>query len=198
LGINVSINTNSVSTDITAPTRKVILVTGPSRSGKSEWAETLAMQTDKLVFYVATAKADPDDIEWLARIEQHQQRRPQSWTTLAVPLELAATIRQYSDLSFCLLVDSLGTWVANLLDQDSTVWERTVQELLDSLDQTAATVIFVAEETGWGIVPAYPIGRLFRDRLGYLVRQLGILAQPVYLVAGGHVLNLSALGSPLP
>ncbi len=187
-----------MSTDITASTRQIILVTGPSRSGKSEWAETLAMQTDKLVFYVATAKADPDDLEWLARIEQHQQRRPQSWTTLVVPLELAATIRQYSDLSFCLLVDSLGTWVANLLDQDSTVWERTVQELLDSLDQTAATVIFVAEETGWGIVPAYPIGRLFRDRLGHLVRQLGILAQPVYLVAGGHVLNLSALGSPLP
>ncbi len=187
-----------VSIDITASTRQIILVTGPSRSGKSEWAETLAMQTDKLVFYVATAKADPDDLEWLARIEQHQQRRPQSWTTLVVPLELAATIRQYSDLSFCLLVDSLGTWVANLLDQDSAVWERTVQELLDSLDQTAATVIFVAEETGWGIVPAYPIGRLFRDRLGHLVRQLGILAQPVYLVAGGHVLNLSALGSPLP
>jgi adenosylcobinamide kinase/adenosylcobinamide-phosphate guanylyltransferase len=187
-----------VSIDITASTRQIILVTGPSRSGKSEWAETLAMQTDKLVFYVATAKADPDDLEWLARIEQHQQRRPQSWTTLVVPLELAATIRQYSDCSFCLLVDSLGTWVANLLDQDSTVWERTVQELLDSLDQTAATVIFVAEETGWGIVPAYPIGRLFRDRLGHLVRQLGILAQPVYLVAGGHVLNLSALGSPLP
>jgi adenosylcobinamide kinase/adenosylcobinamide-phosphate guanylyltransferase len=100
-------------------------------------------------------------------------------------------------MSGCLLVDSLGTWVANLLDQDSTVWERTCANLLDSLKQTAATVIFVAEEAGWGVVPAYPLGRIFRDRLGELVRKLGIIAYPVYLVTGGHVLNLSALGSPL-
>jgi adenosylcobinamide kinase/adenosylcobinamide-phosphate guanylyltransferase len=69
--------------------------------------------------------------------------------------------------------------------------------LLDSLAPIAGTVIFVAEETGWGVVPAYPIGRLFRDRLGELVRKLGIIANPVYLVTGGHVLNLSVLGSPL-
>jgi adenosylcobinamide kinase / adenosylcobinamide-phosphate guanylyltransferase len=156
------------------------------------------MQTGKLVTYVATAKPDPNDLDWLSRIEKHQQRRPELWKTLVVPLELAATIREYSDISSCLLVDSLGTWVANWLDRDSVVWETTVQDLLNNLTQTAGTVIFVAEETGWGIVPAYPIGRLFRDRLGHLVRQLGILAQPVYLVAGGHVLNLSILGSPLP
>ena len=178
-------------------TRQIILVTGPSRSGKSEWAETLAMQTSKLVIYVATAKTDPDDIEWLSRIEKHQQRRPASWTTLLVPIDLAPTIREHSDASCCLLVDSLGTWMANLLEQDSSVWERTVQELWESLAQTESTVIFVAEETGWGVVPAYPVGRLFRDRLGQLVRQLGSMADTVYLVTGGHVLNLSALGSPL-
>jgi len=114
-----------------------------------------------------------------------------------VPVELAATIRSHSEINCCLLVDSLGTWVANLLDQDSTVWERTCANLLDSLKQTAGTVIFVAEEAGWGVVPAYPLGRIFRDRLGELVRKLGIIAYPVYLVTGGHVLNLSALGSPL-
>ena len=179
-------------------TSQVILVTGPSRSGKSEWAEMLAMQTGKVVIYVATASSDPNDVEWLARIEKHQQRRPSSWTTLLVPVELAATIREYSDSSCCLLVDSLGTWVANLLDQDSALWETTWQDLLDSLVESAGSVIFVAEETGWGIVPAYPIGRLFRDRLGEVVRKLGVISNPVYLVTGGHVLNLSALGSPLP
>lgn len=185
-------------TKTTTSTNHVILVTGPSRSGKSEWAETLAIGTGKRVIYVATAKTDLDDIEWLSRIELHQQRRPASWTTLEVPVEMAATIREYSDISCCLLVDSLGTWVTNLLDQDSTVWERTLQNLWDSLEQTAGTVIFVAEEAGWGVVPAYPIGRVFRDRLGQLVRQLGIIANPAYLVTGGHVLNLSTLGSPLP
>ncbi len=187
-----------MNTDVTSSTRPVILVTGPSRSGKSEWAETLAIQTGKQVIYVATAKADPDDLEWLARIDKHRQRRPTEWTTLLVPIELATTIQQYSDISCCLLVDSLGTWVANLLDRDSVVWEATCVDLLESLTQVAGTVIFVAEETGWGIVPAYPIGRLFRDRLGELVRRLAVIAKPVYLVTGGHVLNLSVLGSPLP
>ena len=186
-----------MNTNTAKSTSHVILVTGPSRSGKSEWAETLAMQTGKRVIYVATASSDPDDVEWLSRIDRHQRRRPREWTTLLVPVELAATIRSHSEINCCLLVDSLGTWVANLLDQDATVWERTCANLLDSLKQTAGTVIFVAEEAGWGVVPAYPLGRIFRDRLGELVRKLGIIAYPVYLVTAGHVLNLSALGSPL-
>lgn len=177
--------------------RQVILVTGPARSGKSEWAETLATQTGQQVIYVATAIALSHDVEWLARIEKHQQRRPTEWTTLLVPVELAATIRGYSDSRCCLLVDSLGTWVANLLDRDGADWDKTLQDLLESLVQTAGTVIFVAEETGWGVVPAYPIGRLFRDRLGEIVRKVGIISNTVYLVTGGYVLNLTALGSPL-
>ena len=184
-------------TDTTTSNRQIIVVTGPSRSGKSEWAETLAMQTNKRVIYVATAWADPDDVEWLSRIEKHQQRRPESWTTLLVPVELSAAIREYSDDRCCLLIDSLGTWVANRLDEDSTIWKRTLEDLLDSLAQMTGSVIFVGEETGWGIVPAYPSGRLFRDRLGELLRKLGIMADSVYLVTSGHVLNLSQLGSPL-
>ncbi|HAG82205.1 MAG TPA: bifunctional adenosylcobinamide kinase/adenosylcobinamide-phosphate guanylyltransferase, partial [Cyanobacteria bacterium UBA12227] len=60
---------------------QIILITGPARSGKSEWAETLAIQTGKAVIYVATAQAQPDDVEWLSRIEKHQQRRPREWKT---------------------------------------------------------------------------------------------------------------------
>jgi adenosylcobinamide kinase/adenosylcobinamide-phosphate guanylyltransferase len=175
---------------------KVVLVTGPSRSGKSEWAETLAAQSHKAVVYVATAIIDPKDSEWQQRIEQHQKRRPPNWTTLAVPEQLSATLADAKP-NTCLLVDSLGTWVANLLQQEDADWENTVNELLDTVDLVAAEMIFVAEETGWGVVPAYPIGRKFRDRLGSLVRHLGGISHTVYLVTGGHVLNLSLLGSPL-
>ncbi|MBW4681128.1 MAG: bifunctional adenosylcobinamide kinase/adenosylcobinamide-phosphate guanylyltransferase [Microcoleus vaginatus WJT46-NPBG5] len=186
-----------MNTEATLP-RRVTLVTGPARSGKSEWAETLAAQTGTSVIYVATAQRDPGDVEWQTRIEQHQCRRPAGWRTLEVPVELPATIRSFSQTDTCLLVDSLGTWVANLLDQDVGGWEKTLQDLLTSLDDVAGEVIFVAEETGWGVVPAYPLGRTFRDRLGQLVRRLGAIANPVYLVTGGHVLNLCVLGSPLP
>lgn len=175
---------------------QLILVTGPARSGKSEWAETLADRSGKPVFYVATAQLDPNDREWQSRIEQHRQRRPFTWQTLAVPIALAETIQTVPPNS-CLLVDSLGTWLANLLEQDDAAWSKTLETLLDSLRHATSDIIFVAEETGWGVVPAYPIGRLFRDRLGALTRQLGAIAHPVYLVTGGHVLNLSTLGVPL-
>lgn len=175
---------------------KLILVTGPSRSGKSEWAEQLAAHSNRKVTYVATAYIDPDDRDWQARIAQHQQRRPSDWTTQEVPRALSATIRA-ATVADCLLIDSLGTWVTNLLEKDEAAWQAVVEDVLLSLSQTKATVILVAEETGWGVVPAYPIGRLFRDRLGQLTRQLGAIADPVYLVTGGHVLNLSNLGTPL-
>lgn len=176
---------------------KVILVTGPVRSGKSEWAETLAVQSLKAVVYVATATENPSDPEWQKRIQAHQKRRPQSWETLLVPVELSASLADAKP-DTCLLIDSLGTWVTNLLDLDEVSWENTVAELLETVQLVAADLVFVAEETGWGVVPAYPIGRIFRDRLGSLVRQLGLLCDAVYLVAGGHALNLSVLGSPLP
>ena len=176
---------------------KIILVTGAARSGKSEWAEDLAINSGKAVVYIATAIQNPDDPEWQARIQKHQQRRPQDWITLSVPVELTAALAQ-SQPHTCLLVDSLGTWVANFLEDEDLVWENIVREFLEILPLVTADVIFVAEETGWGVVPAYPIGRKFRDRLGALVRQLGTICEPVYLVTGGHVLNLSLLGVPLP
>lgn len=178
-------------------TEKIVLVTGASRSGKSEFAEMLAQKSDYSIVYVATAKIDETDPEWQRRIEQHQQRRPQTWQTVMISDEgLAAYIAQASS-SQCLLIDSLGTWIANFLDQEPAQWEQTSELLLSNLKGSKAKIIVVGEETGWGVVPAYPVGRLFRDRLGYLSRQIANIADTTYLVAGGHVLNLSELGESL-
>lgn len=181
-----------------APAQKLILVTGPTRSGKSEWAEhlvaELAAASERCITYVATAQLDLTDPDWQARISQHQQRRPSHWRTLAVPIALAATVREAEG---CLLIDSLGTWLANLLEQDAATWTETAADLLLSLSQSAAQIVIVAEETGWGVVPAYATGRSFRDRLGQLTRQIGEQAEAVYLVTGGYALNLSQLGTSL-
>ena len=181
--------------------RNLILVTGPSRSGKSEWAEHLteaiAQQKQLSVVYVATSQEDANDPEWQARLEKHRDRRPLHWQTLAVPTDLSLAITQ-NLASNCLLIDSLGTWVANLLSQDENQWQLIQEELLENLQNTSQNIILVAEETGWGVVPAYPIGRQFRDRLGNLTREIGAIADKVYLVTGGYVLDLTQLGNPLP
>lgn len=175
----------------------VILVTGPARSGKSEWAERLATeheQAGQTVTYVATSTLDPADDEWMARVERHRQRRPPSWKTLDIPRDLSGVIQAATEAD-CLLVDSLGTWLANGLDGDEEQWHQQYEALLRAIQHCRCPVILVAEETGWGVVPAYPAGRLFRDRLGTLTRQIGAIAHATYLVTAGYALNLTDLGT---
>ena len=175
---------------------KTILITGASSSGKSEFAEMLATKSNKSVSYLATAKIDLSDQEWQDKIRKHQQRRPPDWSTATVSSQLpeciaAATVKE------CLLVDSLGTWVANFLALEQHEWQQMCDRFITSLQSTQGQIILVGEETGWGIIPAYPLGRIFRDRLGNLSRQVANVVNATYLVAGGHVLNLSILGEPL-
>ena len=172
---------------------RISLVTGPARSGKSEWAETLAETSGQAVIYIATSALDPGDIEWQKRVQLHRDRRPPHWQLQEVPIALPEAILAATGQD-CLLIDSLGAWLANLLDQDDATWQSTVQALVASLQTTPATVILVSEETGWGVVPAYPIGRLFRDRLGSLTRQVGTVAGAVYLVVAGYAVDVKALG----
>ncbi|MGQ9658580.1 MAG: bifunctional adenosylcobinamide kinase/adenosylcobinamide-phosphate guanylyltransferase [Thermochromatium sp.] len=178
--------------------RDLILVTGPARSGKSEWAERLAQTSGRPVIYVATAREDPADAEWMARIAAHRQRRPAHWSTLCVPIELESAMATVGAGDVCLLIDSLGTWVANLIELDDAAWQGRCERLLAALELCpAAQLILVAEETGWGVIPAYPSGRRFRDRLGDLVRRIGPRCSATYLVTGGHVLDLHRLGLPI-
>jgi adenosylcobinamide kinase / adenosylcobinamide-phosphate guanylyltransferase len=177
----------------------IYLVTGPARSGKSEWAETLAAglaEADKRIIYLATAQRDASDLEWQQRIEQHRDRRPTVWQTQEVPVQLATTIARLTHQD-CALIDSLGTWVANCLDQEEIAWAQTQMQLLQTIEQAAADLIFVAEETGWGVVPAYPLGRKFRDRLGHLTRQVALRSQAAYLVTAGFAIDLHQIGTPV-
>jgi adenosylcobinamide kinase / adenosylcobinamide-phosphate guanylyltransferase len=176
------------------------LITGPARSGKSEWAETLAAESSaagRKVIYIATAQRDTTDLEWQSRIDQHRQRRSPDWQTWEIPLDLASPLRE-SSVDCCLLIDSLGTWLANHLSSEDLGWQQTADQLIESLKQCQSQVILVAEESGWGVVPAYAIGRRFRDRLGDLIRRIGAIADRVYLVTGGYALNLSQWGTRLP
>lgn len=181
---------------MTQNSRQLILVTGPARSGKSELAETLADRDPHPVIYIATSHIDQSDRDWQARIERHRQRRPETWKTWEVPIDLPQAIAS-ANRETCLLVDSLGTWVANLLNRPDAAWMEMAASLRDTLARRSGATVLVAEETGWGVIPAYPLGRTFRDRLGHLVRDVGAIADTVYLVTGGYVLNLSALGISL-
>jgi adenosylcobinamide kinase / adenosylcobinamide-phosphate guanylyltransferase len=150
----------------------------------------------QLVLYIATAAQDATDVEWERRIQAHRERRPDHWLVWEIPQSLTMAIAQ-APSDYCILVDSLGTWVANCLEQPANEWQETQTNLLTQLQTTPRSIIFVAEEVGWSMISPYPAGRLFCDRLGGLVRAMGVIADEVYLVVAGYALDLKHAGKPV-
>ncbi|MFM8974986.1 MAG: bifunctional adenosylcobinamide kinase/adenosylcobinamide-phosphate guanylyltransferase [Vulcanococcus sp.] len=179
------------------------LVLGGSRSGKSRWAETLADRSGLPVLYLATAAHRPDDAAWCERLERHQRRRPPHWSCLETGAELAGMLRQLQEPSHpqrghLLLVDALGTWLAQHLSDDSAAWTVRQQALLSALQSHRPPVLLVCEEVGLGVVPATPGGGLFRDRMGELQQALMAQASGSWLVVAGRALDLHTLGQAVP
>ncbi len=173
--------------------KQLTLITGAANSGKSEFAENLAENQPLQVIYIATAQKNEQDLEWTAKIIKHRQRRPKNWLNWEIPLNLTDAIINAPPES-CLLIDSLGTWVTNYLTSEEDIWQKEVKKLLNQLTQSQHTIIIVAEETGWGVVPAYELGRLFRNRLGNLIRQVGLIADNVYLIVAGYAVDVTKIG----
>jgi adenosylcobinamide kinase/adenosylcobinamide-phosphate guanylyltransferase len=91
------------------------------------------------------------------------------------------------------VVDSLGTWLSSYVAAGEPL-EGPIAGLLAALAETTADVVLVAEETGWGVVPPYPLGRIFRDALGRLTATIAGRAERVELVVAGYAVDLRAAG----
>jgi nicotinate-nucleotide--dimethylbenzimidazole phosphoribosyltransferase len=167
-----------------------VLVLGGIRSGKSAFAESLVADAPS-VRYIATSAGGEDDREWLDRIEAHQRRRPQSWSTEEVsgdPGRLAAVLSEAKP-DDTLLVDDLGGWVTTLLDpaQQPNDDVATVAALADAVRACAGRVVLVSPEVGLSVVPATPVGRAFADALGTVNQALAAACDLVALVVAGQV-----------
>ncbi|WP_213003251.1 bifunctional adenosylcobinamide kinase/adenosylcobinamide-phosphate guanylyltransferase [Winogradskya consettensis] len=166
-----------------------VLVLGGIRSGKSAFAEALVAGAAS-VRYIATAVGGEDDPEWRGRIEAHQRRRPQSWTTEetgADPARLTAVLTEAKP-DDTLLVDDLGGWVASLLDPALQPNDdvATVTALAEAVRGCAARVVVVSPEVGLSLVPQTPLGRAFADALGTANQALADACDRVVLVVAGR------------
>ncbi|GAA3047841.1 bifunctional adenosylcobinamide kinase/adenosylcobinamide-phosphate guanylyltransferase [Actinokineospora globicatena] len=171
------------------------LVLGGTRSGKSAHAEGL-LRGDGPVDYLATARRDPGDAEWSARIAEHVARRPAHWRTTEVPVAsaLAAFLRSADPGDPPILVDDIATWVTGVLDD--TGWDRAnrpitvMDDLVAAVAQCRARLVLVSAEVGLGVVPSTSAGRLFRDELGALNADLAAQCDEVLLLVAGIPLRL--------
>jgi adenosylcobinamide kinase/adenosylcobinamide-phosphate guanylyltransferase len=180
---------------------RLSLVSGPAGSGKSRWAEHLAERLaepgSRRVVYLATGPVLPQDPAWQQRLERHRRRRPEQWLCREVGGNLAPALGQLAPDQLG-LVDSLGTWVAAHLELGPQDWALQWRGLLASMAACSAPLVLVAEEVGWGVVPATASGNCFRERLGDLERRIGGHCDAAWLVVQGRAIDLIALGQPVP
>ncbi|HMK92062.1 MAG TPA: bifunctional adenosylcobinamide kinase/adenosylcobinamide-phosphate guanylyltransferase, partial [Thermoleophilia bacterium] len=159
-------------------------------------------------------------------VAAHRAARPAGWTTVESPLNVGAALRAaVATTPHVVLLDCVTFWISNLLFADGELGgtvpeglgdfskdfipaavEREVGErvddaladLLAALDETGATLIAVTNEVGLGVVPEYPIARLYRDELGRVNRRLAAAASRVYLLVSGLPLEVTSLAAPWP
>lgn len=187
-------------------------VTGGARCGKSRFAQTLAGSDGGPVAFVATGLAT--DPEMAERIAAHRRERPAAWRTVEEPREVAAVLASAGREGGTVLIDCLGFLVANWLnelwpekdgpeaghegprdpDRIAATVDARMRDLALLARDCPARVIIVSNEVGWGVVPAYPAGRLYRDLLGRANQVMAAAADRVYLVVSGIAVEVKASG----
>jgi adenosylcobinamide kinase / adenosylcobinamide-phosphate guanylyltransferase len=157
------------------------LVIGGARSGKSSFAESLAVGTQRPRRYIATAQAW--DAEMRNRIAKHRDQRGDGWITIEAPLHLASALGQVLPAEV-VLVDCATLWLSNHLLAEADL-ETETAALLAAISACSAQVIVVSNEVGWSIVPDNALARRFRDAQGRLNQQMATQADLVVAVMAG-------------
>jgi adenosylcobinamide kinase/adenosylcobinamide-phosphate guanylyltransferase len=173
---------------------RLIFILGGARSGKSSYAQRLAERSGKSIAFIATARAGDDEMS--ARIMKHRADRPVEWVTLEVQQHAAAYLKAHPTQAGLCLLDCMTLLVANILFQytegEATDEQKAadairmeVEELLAYIRTQKADWLIVSNEVGLGLVPPYPMGRIYRDLLGMANQRLAAAADEVYMLMAG-------------
>ena len=179
---------------------KIILVTGGARSGKSFFAEKLALKIgDGRAAYVATAQIFDNEMDF--RVKLHKERRGDNWQTFEAPFNAEEKILAAAENFSAILFDCVTIYVSNFLCAANLADEKflydnlrgLIQKLIDAAKKSDATTIFVTNEVGFGIVPENKLARRFRDLAGLANQMLAAQADKVFLTVAGIAIDIKRL-----
>ena len=168
--------------------KRIILITGGQRSGKSSYAEKLAMSLTENPVYMATAHIW--DNEFRQRVETHRQRRGKNWTNI----EEEKYLSRHNIYNKVVVIDCITLWCTNYFyDRQKTEWEQpnvddALKEIEDEFDRFTsqeATFIFVTNEIGSGGVSDNVTQRRFTDLEGWMNQHVAAhVDEVIFMVAG--------------
>lgn len=161
----------------------IIMVTGGQRSGKSLFAEKLALSLSDRPVYLATAQVCDDDFRH--RVDVHQARRGPQWTTIEEPLHVDEAGVKDGDV---VVFDCLTLWATNWFFQSGEDVDAALAEMrprLDSLFDSGAAIVFVTNEIGLGGISENALQRRFTDLQGAINQYVASRADEVHLIVSG-------------
>ncbi len=161
---------------------KLIFITGGARSGKSRYAQELALQYSDRPVYVATARIW--DEEFRQRIDRHRQERDERWTSMEEEKQLS---RLPLD-GHVVVIDCVTLWITNFfsdLHADIDACLAACRREIDALAMLNATLILISNEIGMGLHADTPAGRQFTDLQGWVNQYIAAKAdQAIFMVSG--------------
>ena len=158
--------------------KKIILITGGQRSGKSTKAEELALQMSANPVYLATAHIWDD--EFRERVRKHQERRGPEWTNIEEELQLS----KHNLAGRVVVIDCVTLWLTNWLQSSDNTLEQAKAEF-DKFTTPDATYIFVTNEIGSGGTSTNALQRRFTDLQGWMNQYIAQKADEVILMVSG-------------
>ena len=162
--------------------KKIILITGGQRSGKSTKAEELALQMSANPVYLATAHIW--DEEFRARVQKHQERRGQEWTNI----EEEKYLSKHDLTGRVVVIDCVTLWLTNWISTENAEVDAILtaaKQEFDRFTQHDATYIFVTNEIGLGGVSTNQLQRRFTDLQGWMNQIIAQKADEVILMVSG-------------
>ena len=166
--------------------KRIILITGGQRSGKSQYAERLALSLTNLPVYVATAHIWDD--EFRERVRRHQERRGPQWTNI----EEEKLLSRHDLTGRVAVIDCVTLWLTNFFFEQSDVSRtlETVKAEFDRFTSQDATFIFVTNEIGSGGVSENELQRKFTDLEGWMNQYIAQRADEVILMVSGIAVKI--------
>ena len=174
--------------------RKIILITGGQRSGKSQYAEQLALSLAPNPVYLATAHVWDDEFQ--ERVKRHQERRGPEWTNI----EEERWLSRHNVEGRVVLVDCLTLWATNFFFSDGAEADvdaalETMKKEFDRFTLQDATFIFVTNEIGAGGTPVNDVQRRFTDLLGWFNQYVASKADDVVMMVCGIPVKVKGNGA---
>ena len=161
---------------------KIVLITGGQRSGKSSFAQRLALERSEHPVYMATSRVWDD--EHSRRIERHRADRGPQWENIEE--EKYPSVHELNGRT--VVVDCVTLWCTNFffdLDGDADRALAEVKAEFDRLSTVDADFIFVTNEIGLGGVSENALQRRFTDLQGWVNQHIARRADTVYMMVSG-------------